>query len=279
MSSRRAPSPNPTDERHWSRPCSPSWGRGISIRAATAVRPKPRPRCAVAPATGRSPYPVAERLARPVDLECDGLVVVDHAAPSAPLGRTRPAVGRRRRRRSPKYGHPPPRSDEPAQGPARGGARPRAARRRRRGRCGPRSRAPVLDAARDARPRDGAHARVHPRARTVRPAAGDVPGGAVPAHRRRGGAGRARGAGEVLALEHRRRVGPKPSTTRWPCERPRSRRPTSCSAWPTSCTAPSASATRRRCRGSRGSACRSDDCRSVCRRRARSSSMVWARAG
>ena len=31
------------------------------------------------------PYPVAERLARPVDVECDGLVVVDHAAPSAPL--------------------------------------------------------------------------------------------------------------------------------------------------------------------------------------------------
>ena len=31
------------------------------------------------------PYPVAERLARPVDVECDGLLVVDRATPSAPL--------------------------------------------------------------------------------------------------------------------------------------------------------------------------------------------------
>jgi hypothetical protein len=31
------------------------------------------------------PYPVAERLARPVDVECDGLLVVDRAAPSAPV--------------------------------------------------------------------------------------------------------------------------------------------------------------------------------------------------
>jgi hypothetical protein len=31
------------------------------------------------------PYPVAERLARPVDVECDGLVVVDPAAPAAEL--------------------------------------------------------------------------------------------------------------------------------------------------------------------------------------------------
>jgi hypothetical protein len=30
-------------------------------------------------------YPVAERLARPVDVECDGIVVVDGSAPSAPL--------------------------------------------------------------------------------------------------------------------------------------------------------------------------------------------------
>jgi hypothetical protein len=32
-----------------------------------------------------APYPVAERLSRPLDAECDGLVVVDRAAPSAPL--------------------------------------------------------------------------------------------------------------------------------------------------------------------------------------------------
>jgi hypothetical protein len=32
-----------------------------------------------------APYPVAERLARPFDVECDGLVVIDGAAPSAPL--------------------------------------------------------------------------------------------------------------------------------------------------------------------------------------------------
>jgi hypothetical protein len=32
-----------------------------------------------------APYPVAERLCRPVDVECDGLVVVDRAAPSAAL--------------------------------------------------------------------------------------------------------------------------------------------------------------------------------------------------
>ena len=32
-----------------------------------------------------APYPVAERLSRPLDVECDGLVVVDPAAPSAPL--------------------------------------------------------------------------------------------------------------------------------------------------------------------------------------------------
>jgi len=31
------------------------------------------------------PYPVAERLARPLDVECDGLLVVDRAAPSAAL--------------------------------------------------------------------------------------------------------------------------------------------------------------------------------------------------
>jgi 3-oxo-4-pregnene-20-carboxyl-CoA dehydrogenase alpha subunit len=31
------------------------------------------------------PYPVAERLARPVDVDCDGVVVVDRAAPSAPF--------------------------------------------------------------------------------------------------------------------------------------------------------------------------------------------------
>ena len=31
------------------------------------------------------PYPVAERIARPVDVECDGLLVVDRATPSAPL--------------------------------------------------------------------------------------------------------------------------------------------------------------------------------------------------
>jgi len=66
-------------------------------------------------------------------------------------------------------------------------------------------------------------------------------------------------------------VAPKPSTTRSPCERPRSRRPTWCSASRTSCTAPSASATRRPSRGSRGSACRSAGRPSDCQPRPRTS--------
>ena len=41
------------------------------------------------------PYPVAERLARPADLDADGLVVVAGRQPGGPGGRPGPAAGPR----------------------------------------------------------------------------------------------------------------------------------------------------------------------------------------
>ncbi len=57
-------------------------------------------------ATGRSPYPVAERLARPADLDVDGLWSSwPTCVRSAPLAGTRSALGRGDARRSPQPGH------------------------------------------------------------------------------------------------------------------------------------------------------------------------------
>ena len=232
----------------------PSWARGTSTPRRAATSSKPRPRCAAAPATGRSPYPVAERLARP----------------DRPR-RRRAARGRRRasrRRRSSaldlRWVAVAPRwSPQPASPAGRRRQAPRKSClvvaeldlaplddvRRRSRRRRPRSGAPVLDAARHARPRDGADPRLRPRPRAVRPAAGVVPGRAVPAHRRRGRAGGVEELAKYALWSVAGSDAPRRSTTRWRCGRLRSRRPTSCSASPTSCTARSASATRRRCRG------------------------------
>ena len=104
----------------------------------------------------------------------------------------------------------------------------------------------------------------------------DVPRRAVPADRRRGRAGRARGAGQVRPVEHRIRPPARRSTTRWRCGWPPSRRPTSCSGSPTSCTGPSASATRPRCRGCPVTACPCAGCPSAHRPPGLISPGVWA---
>ena len=117
-------------------------------------------------------YPVAERLARPADLDADGLVVVGRPPAVGRGRRARPALGGGRRSTAGAVSRGPPAaaahrgvrvrrpgstSSRPtATGPAGPGARPGPA---------------VLDAARDAGPGDGADLGLHPRPRAVRPAA------------------------------------------------------------------------------------------------------------
>ena len=173
--------------------------RGTSIRAAArgtegGGRPLPGYRLV------GGPYPVAERLSRPRDMEVDALVVVADARPAAAvacLDLRLAAVDLMAAARWPRPGRSTARRAIGLRHRTRPGARSTDRPGGRGARPGPR----LLDAARDARPGHGPDKGLRARTRAVRPAPGLVPGRAVPADRRRGRARRRGGAGQVRPLE------------------------------------------------------------------------------
>ncbi len=125
--SRAGPPRAPGRPRSW-----PSSAPGSWIRAAMPASSRRRRRCAAARATGRIPYPVAERLARPADLDVDGLLVVAGGAAGGRGGRTGPSLGRGDAGRPPQHGDGPADDRSPRESAFVTDARPRAGRRRRR---------------------------------------------------------------------------------------------------------------------------------------------------
>ena len=129
--------------------------------------------------------------------------------------RRRPARRHRRRARVTMGGSHSGRTPQPGRRgwPDGAGIRHRTGavtdRRRRRGGRGTGTGPAVLDAARHARPGAGADRRARESAQAVRPAAVVVPGGAVPADRRRGRAQRRGHPRQARVVEHRHRSAPE----------------------------------------------------------------------